>query len=385
MNNLAKITLTKKNSRLLSGHVWVYRSDLDGWQSLSHGELVDLHDPRGKFLGRGYVNPLSEITFRLLTRNQEAIDLSFFKRRLVQAKSLREQSGLSTQPHRLLFSEADLLPGFIVDVYDKLLVASLTTAGADNLKKYFLEALESVYPNHIIYERSDNTGRIKEGLTLVNGFLKGECASPLRCELDSIPVNVDFIGGQKTGLYLDARTMRRDLALRAKGMKVLDCFANVGLFARYALKGGAQEVTVIETDPQALESIRKEIPEAIVVGENVFDVLRNFKKESEFDIIVLDPPAFAKDRRSVEGALRGYKEINLRALKMLKPGGLLYTSSCSYHVSRDYFLNALCEAADDAKKNVRLLQSFQAGADHPVVLNIPETNYFKGFLLQVIE
>lgn len=381
------ILLYPKRSRLNQGHVWAYKSELKGYEDLPAGTLVDVVEPTGRFVARGYANPNSEIVFRKLSHRSELIDVDFFKNKIKAALTLRKSLDLFQKPCRLLHAEADGLPGFIVDFYPPVLVVSSTTAGADCLLPLFLEALSSFFKDYPIYERSDNPARKKEGLSERVRMVFGTLPDPFICDLDGLSVRVDLKQGQKTGLYLDARGLRRDLKTRAKNRTVLDCFANTGLFSRYALAGGAKSVTVVETDERALAVIKRDIPEAQIIGENVFDVLRKFQKEknNSFDCIVLDPPAFTKDSRSVEGALRGYKEINLRALQMLPKGGLLYTSSCSHHVGKDLFLEVITEAVIDSKRSVRLLKTFMQEGDHPILLSIPETEYFKGFLLEVVE
>lgn len=390
---MKKITLIKsrRRSRILSGHQWAYRSELQGLSEIRPGEQVDLYDHRGQFLGRGYANPLSEISFRLLTREQNReTDISFFREKIRGALTRREQHGLLNQSCRLIFSEADFLPGFIVDWYKPVAVMAISTAGADRLKDCFMQALtetlRQVFPSDDIriYERSDNPSRLKEGLTLVSQNLVGHSPDTVLGQFDQVRAEVDFKKGQKTGAFLDARPMRRHLEKNSQGKKVLDCFSHIGLFGRYAHLGGASSVTFIETDSEPCALIKRDLPQCEVIADNVFDVLRDLAKQGKkYDRIVLDPPPFAKDARSIEGALRGYKDINMRAMKILSPGGLLYTSSCSYHIDTQLFLAAVSEAAIDTNSDFRIVENFSAAPDHPVLLTVPETSYFKGLCLEL--
>ena len=390
MKNLT-LKKSKRRPRILSGHQWAYRSELQGLDDIEAGEIVDLKDYRGQFIGRGYGNPLSEISFRLLSFEKESIDVAFFEKRLSQSFELRKRHGLLEQSCRLVFSEADLLPGFIVDWYAPVAVLSITTAGADRLKNIFLEALTKLLLVTIhksqatIFERSDNPARLKEGLEIISQTLTGNLPEKVFGNFDGLNVEVDYQKGQKTGAFLDARNMRRHLKENSQGQNVLDCFSHIGLFGRYAHSGGASHVTFVETDSEPCSLIKTDLPQSEVISENVFDVLRDLAKQKRtFDRIVLDPPPFAKDARSVEGALRGYKDINLRAMKLLNPGGLLYTSSCSYHVDGQLFAAAVNEAAIDAGTTLRVVENFIAAPDHPVLLSVPETSYFKGMCLEKI-
>lgn len=373
--------------RILAGHPWVYRSEVDIPAGVTPGALADLLDGRGRFIGRGYVNPRSEIVFRLLSRAREEIDSAFLDRRLGEALALPARRALlgTGDAVRLVFSEGDRLPGFTVDRYDGLLVVSIGTAGAEALRAPFLEALADRFPEDALLDRSEGAGRRREGLPDRVEWVRGRAEVPVRARFDGIEAAVDPVHGQKTGAFLDAREMRRHLRSTAAGARVLDLFAHIGLFARYAVAGGAASVTAVETDAAAAAEIRSALPAAEVVEENAFDVLRGLERGgARFDRIVLDPPAFTKDARSTAGALRGYKEVNLRALRLLAPGGLLYTSSCSYHVGREAFLDVLRAAAADVRRDVRVAASFAAAPDHPVLLAAPETDYFKGFVLEMV-
>lgn len=370
--------------RILDGHLWAFRGEVRIPAGVAPGRLADLYDGR-RFVGRGYVNPRSEIAFRLLARRREAIDAAFFRRRIAAALDLRRRAGLEDEPARLVFSEGDLLPGFLLDRYGGVLVAAFETAGAEALRTPFLEAVAGLLPGLPIHERSDGRGRTLEGLAPRSGPVSGDPPPVVECRFDGIAVRVDIARGQKTGAFLDAREMRRHLRARAAGMRVLDAFAHIGLFGRYAAAGGAREVVFVETDAAAAAAIREALPGAEVLEENAFEVLRRLERAREaFDAVVLDPPAFTRGPSTVEAAARGYKEINLRALRLLRPGGLLYTSSCSYHLSRERFVEILRAAAADARRDVRLVARFGAAPDHPVLLGVPETDYFKGVVLEVV-
>lgn len=378
-----RLTLARRRRppRVLAGHPWAYRSELAECPPAPPGAVADLYAGT-RFLGRGTYNPESEIAFRRFTDEEEPLDRDFFVRRLSAARDLRAAAGLLEEPCRLVFSEADGLPGFVLDRYGEVGVLQIGTAGAERFREVFLDALDAVFPGLAIYERSDTPSRAREGLSPRTGPVRGDPPGVVEVSFDGIPVEVDIARGQKTGAYLDARAMRRHLRANAGGATVLDAFAHIGLFSRYAAAGGARAIVAIETDAAAAAAIRRALPEAEVREENAFDLLRAFAREGRrFDRIVLDPPPFTKRARAVEGAIRGYKEINLRALRILAPGGILYTSSCSYHLDRATFLSVLRAAAADARREVRVVASFSADLDHPVLLSFPESDYFKGFAL----
>lgn len=379
-----RLKSARRPSRIVAGHVWAYRSEVVLPDGLRPGAVVALHDARGAWIGRGYANPHSEIAFRLLTRrNDEPIDAAFFQRAVHAAWQLRVAHGLANEPCRVVFSEGDGLPGFIVDRYPPVLVVAFGTAGAHALREPFLAALRDLFPDDAIVERSDTARLAHEGVAARVGVMHGAPVLPVPCRFDGIPVTVDPLHGQKTGAFLDAREMRRHLRAHAAGTRVLDCFAHVGLFARYALAGGATTVTCVETDAAAVARLRVDLPQAQVIAEDAFDVLRTLARErAQFDRVVLDPPPFAKDARSTDGALRGYKEINVRGFRLLAPGGLLYTSSCSYHVDRATFLQMLRAAAADAHGDYRVVALYTAAPDHPIRLGVPETDYFKGVIVE---
>ena len=376
-----RLARSKRIPRILSGHLWAFRSDLAAPPTLAG--VADLVDSHGRFVGRGLASPRSEICFRLLTRRDEPIDAAFFTRRLDAAIALRRREGLDGEPHRLVFSEGDLLPGFTVDRYGDAAVLGIGTAGAEALRGPFLDALASSCPGLAVLERSDASSRTREGLEPRVEPALGAPPERVTTTFDGISTEIGLLRGQKTGAYLDVRDLRRDLRARSTGARVLDCFAHIGLFSRYAAAGGAAKITAIETDAAAAAQIRTALPEAEVIEENGFDVLRRFEREGrEFDRIVLDPPPFTKSARAKPGAARGYKEINLRAMNLLAPGGMLWTSSCSFHMSREEFREVVLDAAADAGRELRVARTFCAAPDHPVHLSVPETDYLKGLRLE---
>lgn len=374
-----------RRPRILSGHVWAYRSELKIPHDVGVGAIVDLCDTRGAFIARGYVNPQSEIAFRCMSRTRENIDVDFFRRELHRAQENRTTHGLAGEPHRLIFSEGDLLPGFIVDRYANVLVVALTTAGADLLRDSFLAALRAEFPDCSIIERSDSSIRGKEGLPAFNHVHHGDVPERVACEFDGIPVSVDVHRGQKTGAFLDAREMRRHLRAHAHNARVLDCFSHIGLFTRYAAAGGARELTAVDVDDHALAALKTDLPQTHTECTNAFDLLRAYAAERRaFECVVIDPPPFTKSARAKEGAARGYKEILLRGLQLTAPGGLLYASSCSFHISREEFVMIARDAAADAGRMATLEGIYTAAPDHPIILTIPETDYFKGIILRVM-
>lgn len=380
-----------KERPVLNRHPWIFSGAIDQIEEgFEAGDLVRVFSEHDHFLGIGYLNPESQIVVRMLAFEDVAIDEAFFDARIARAIAVRKRFMPSgTNAYRLIHSEGDSLSGLTVDVYGDFLVAEFNTAGIDAWKPVIVKILRSYFPSHSIFERSDSDLRRWEGLKRSVGVLAGsEPPEAIEIEENGLRFGVDVQGGQKTGFFLDQRESRAVVRDLSAGMRVLNCFAYTGGFSVYAAKGGAKEVVSVESSESAVAMGRKNFernqlaPEQRVWAQtDVFDYLRTTKKE--FDLIILDPPAFCKSKNQVQDAARGYKDINLQALRMLPPGGLLFTFSCSSYITPDLFQKILFGAAADAKRDVRILKKTSHAFDHPINIYHPEGDYLKGLLCEV--
>jgi len=394
---LAKVILKRgKEKSLLRRHPWIFSGAIKRVEGLfQDGDVVEVVDAKGKFLARGYINTRSQITVRILTWQEEEIDAAFWQRRLEMAIKARE--GLffpgHTEAVRLVNAESDGLPGLVVDQYGQYLVVQFLTLGIERWKDPITEILWELLKPKGIYERSDVDVRLKEGLEPVAGLLRGE-EPPDRLEIreNGLKFWVDVKRGHKTGFYLDQRENRLRVKEFALGKEVLDAFSYTGAFGIYALSGGAKRVVHVDSSKDALEMAKANVElngfpvrdENFVEGD-VFEVLRKWRNEGKiFDLIVLDPPKFAHSKEQVDDAVRGYKDINLMAMGLLKPGGILFTFSCSGLVPPELFQKAVFWAALDAGKEVQVIGKMSQARDHPFSLNFPEGEYLKGLILRVI-
>ncbi|MDH4162826.1 MAG: class I SAM-dependent rRNA methyltransferase [Nitrospirota bacterium] len=382
------IKLKKREERRLQrGHPWVFSNEIEDLpRDAQPGELVDVTDNRGQFLGRGYLNPRSLIACRILTRQQEETDVPFFVSRIRRARELRERLGFG-RSYRAVFSEGDGIPGLIVDKYEDVLAVQCSTAGIDRLTKTILAALDEVYAPSAIVLRNDSGSRELEGLALDVSVVKGSVAGPVRFEESGLKYRADLLEGQKTGFFFDQRENRQALAALVPGLRTLDCFCYVGAWALSAARFGASEVMGIDSSERAISLAQANAGlnglAAKFVVADVFDELRRLEKDRQrFGCIILDPPAFVKSRAKVREALKGYKEINLRALRLLEPGGFLVTCSCSHHIDLDLFREMLIDASWSAGRPVRLLEERSQARDHPMLLAARETQYLKCLVLQ---
>jgi 23S rRNA (cytosine1962-C5)-methyltransferase len=348
--------------------------------------VVDVRGAREEFLGRAFFSDSSQITLRLITTEDEKIDEGFWKKRLEAALALRRGLAPETTAYRWVHGEADGIPSLVVDRYGDALAVQTLSAGTERLKESLVRlCVELVQPTGII-ERNDQKARALEGLPLVKGTLFGEIPLYLSVQEDGIQLRANLWEGQKTGLFLDQRENRRAAARRASG-SALDLFAYDGGFSLH-LARVCEKVLAVDASPEALARLRanaeaNHLGNIETVEANVFDLLRELVAEGEsFDTIVLDPPAFAKNRAAVTRARRGYKEINLRALRLLRPGGHLITSTCSYHVSEGDFLAILTQAAADVRARMVLVEKRTQSRDHPILLSMPETHYLKCVILR---
>jgi len=388
-----RIVLRKgRDRRVKAGHLWVYAGEIErADDGLLPGDTVEVVDHHGRFLARGYYNPASNITVRVLTRRKdEAPDGALLRRRIAQAVAYRRHFYAAGETCRLVFGEGDMLPGLTVDRYGPCLAVQITTLGMDRLRDDIVAALQDAVHPRGIYERSDLPARLREGLEPRTGLLSGEVPDEIEIVLDELRFLARLRAGQKTGLYLDHRFNRLALQPHARGRRVLDVFCNTGSFGLYALKAGAERSTGIEISAECLELARRNAALNGLEGRcewiegNAFDHLKDLDHRKErFGLIVLDPPAFTKSARATEAAVRGYKEINLRALRLAAPGAFVATSSCSYHLGPEEFLEVLRDAAADAGRDVTLVEMRGQAPDHPVNLLVPETRYLKTALLFV--
>lgn len=388
---MAKLFLIRnKEFRVDSGHPWLFRSDIERIVgNPAPGDAVDVHAGDGRFLGRGYFNPHSQITIRMLTRWEEPITRAFFERRIRQAWAYRQQMA-DTDSCRVIFAESDFLPGLIVDKFHDILVIQTLSLGMDLMKNTIVSLLQEIIGPRGIYERNDVPVRDLEGLPQQTGFLSEPFDTLVEMKENGVRFLVDVAEGQKTGFFLDQKENRAALAPLVPGKEVLDCFTHTGSFALHAAHYGAKQVTGVDISEHAVACANQNAllngyqDRTQFVEANAFDFLRAASdQKSMYDVVILDPPAFTKSRQAVEGAVRGYKEINLRALKILRPGGFLVSCSCSHHVSQDLFLKTIHEAATDAHRQVRLVEYRSQAKDHPILLASAETQYIKCAILQV--
>lgn len=380
----------KGAARIRDGHLWIYRSDVTQRPKVESGAAVRVVDNRGRFLAWAHFGAESEITLRLLSKNDAPIDREFWRARLLAAAAWRRLVVDDTDAYRLIHAEGDLLPGLIIDRYGDCFTLQTLTRGMDALKTMWVELMVELFQPRLIVERNDAKVRQLEGLPLLNSVLyQQDTNATFVITENGIKFWVDLLEGQKTGAFLDQRENRAAAMNYATG-RGLDCFSFHGSFALH-LASDCEHVTAIDISEAAIERARRNaelngITNIEFIAGNVFDKLRDYDDAGErFDTIVLDPPAFAKNRGAVEGALRGYKEINLRALRILKPGGVLITCSCSYHILEPLFMEMLAEAALDAGRQVQVIEKRTQGRDHPILLTVPETYYLKCVVLRVMD
>lgn len=390
---MTKVILKKGNYQgIFNGHPWVYGNDIGSISdSVMPGSIVEVFDSRSRFVGRGYYNAMSKITIRILTRDEsEAIDKSFFIKRIGDCMDYRQRIGYR-ENYRLVFGESDFLPGLIIDKFGDYFVIQTLSLGIDLWKETIVQVLQELFAPKGIYERNDVPVRKLEGLTEQKGFLTTPFVTKFEMEEQGVRFHVDIENGQKTGFFLDQKENRMALEYIANGAAVLDCFCYTGSFALFAAKYGAASVLGLDVSDTA---VKQATENALLNGfqdtcrfetANAFDLLPVWAKEKkQFDIVILDPPAFTKNRAGLESAARGYKEINLRAMKLVRSGGFLLTFSCSHFMEPGIFFDMIDEAAADAGKVIRQVAFLAQAKDHPIVWNIQESNYLKGFLLQVI-
>jgi 23S rRNA (cytosine1962-C5)-methyltransferase len=376
--------------RIRHGHLWIYRSDIIEVDA-EGGSVITVKDDHGNFVGQALYSDASQIALRFLSQIAENIDREWWRRRITEAASRRIVPA-ETNAYRLIYSEGDLLPSLIVDRYDDVLVLQTLSQGTEAVKSLLTEILIETFKPRVVIERNDARVRELEGLPLISGAIYGDAPGELEILQHGLRFYVEPLGGQKTGSFLDQRENRlaaRSAAQTTSRQRALDCFTFNGAFALH-LAAVCENVIGIDISSEAVAAAQRNA-ELNGLGNvefreaNVFNVLREMESLGErFDVIVLDPPAFAKNRDSLKAAIRGYKEINLRALKLLNPGGVLVTCTCSYHVSEEHFLDILAKAAIDSRRRVQILEKRMQASDHPVLVGMPETYYLKCVIARVL-
>jgi 23S rRNA (cytosine1962-C5)-methyltransferase len=383
------VTITQRGvERILSGHVWIYRTDVADASEADPGAVVRVVDRRKHVWGQALYSSKSQIALRLLTREKRPFDRAFLAERIAAAAAFRDLVAPAAQAYRLVAAEGDLLPSLIVDRYDHCLVLQTLSQGMERLKPDIIEILQEQFAPLAVLERNDAAVRPLEGLAEQKGLLAGEQVSEVVVQENGVRFCYDLLGGQKTGGFLDQRENRAAALAYARG-RLLDAFCYTGGFA-ITLAPQCEQVVGIESSAEALRLARRNqelngFTNIEWLEANCFDYLKTADQEGQrFDTVVLDPPPFARQKSNLESALRGYKELNLRALKMLNPGGFLITCSCSFHVSEADLLSAIASAALDAHRTVMVVERRTQARDHPILLTVPETHYLKCLILRMM-
>ncbi|MEN9686011.1 MAG: hypothetical protein RLZZ28_1797 [Bacteroidota bacterium] len=388
---MTKLHLRKKIApRIANGHPWIYGNEVDRIDGeFAGGDIVEVYYGDGKFAGKGYINAKSQILVRLLTRKQEVIDASFFHRRIAEAWAYRQKIGY-TENCRLVFGEADQLPALIIDKFNDYFVIQTLSLGIDSWKEAIVDALNNIFSPKGIYERNDVPVRELEGLPQKKGFLSAAFDTNILINENGLKFMVDLENGQKTGYFLDQQNNRKAIQSIVKDAEVLGVFTYTGTFEIHAAHYGAKSVLGLDISENAVAQANKNAAlngldnicrfEAV----NAFDVLKQWGKEGkQYDVVMLDPPAFTKSRENIQKALTGYKEINLRGMKLIRNGGFLVTSSCTNLVSPEQFLQTIEMAAKDARKKIRQVSFQQQASDHPIIWGMENTNYLKFLIVEV--
>lgn len=400
------ITVNEKAARSLrAGHPWVYGAETTGPNvPCENGDIVDVVSQKGRWLGAGFINDNSKIRVRIISRNtNDRFDETFWRRRLQYALDYRRTvMGPDFNTSRLIFGEADQFPGLTVDLFGDILVTEVLSLGVEKIKHILYPQLVELLADYgvkvrALYERNEAGLRDKEGIPREKGFydlpgLSTDLDGHVTIRENGIAFDVDYINGQKTGFFLDQKYNRRAAAALAPGKRVLDCFTHTGAFALNCAMGGAEHVTAVDISKDAVELTRRNAAlnglenKVDVMQADVFDLLTDMAKEKKrlYDFIILDPPAFTKSGATVKNAFRGYKEINLKAMKLLPRGGYLATCSCSHFMTAPLFCQMLREAAADASVSLRQIEDRRQSPDHPILWGVPETEYLKFYLFQVV-
>jgi 23S rRNA (cytosine1962-C5)-methyltransferase len=387
--------------RIVAGHPWIYQSEILRLTTpVGDGEIVQVKDHRQRFLGVGFFNSKSKINIRVLASERVEIDEHFFEERIRAALAVRQKHLPDATSFRVVNAESDFLSGLVVDKYEDALVVQISALGMDKRKAQIVTVLQKIFSPRVIVERSDIASRKFEGLPEVNEILSGELNGPVSVKLNGLLFEADLRVGHKTGLYLDQQSNYQAVSRFVpllRDAQVLDCFSYLGGFGLHAARAGAEHVHLLDQSAEAIEASKRNAAANGLAEKcsfeivNVFDWLKaqtavkpHEKVIPRFDLIILDPPSFTRNRAAVPDALRGYKEIHIRALKLLKPGGILATFCCSHHVDAVTFQDVILSAAYDTRKILRRVATYSQSPDHPVIPMIPETEYLKGFAFEVV-
>ena len=376
----------KAAERVASGHPWIFASDLTDRDGAQPGAAVKVADPRGRPLGTAHYSSASQIALRMLSRSVEEIGREFFMRRFEAAETHRQLVVHGSNAYRVVHGEADLLPALIVDRYADCLVVQTLSQGMDAAKEHIVSCLEEIFHPRAIVARNDVAVRTKEQLPLESAVWQGEAPECVSVRMNGLTLRADLLRGQKTGIFLDQRENYLAVRNYAAGGRALDCFTSTGGFALH-LASKCESVEAVDSSVSALATAQANAEANGIANvhfreADVFDFLASVKRS--YELIVLDPPAFTKSRRNLEAAVTGYKEINLRALRLLAPGGILVTCSCSHHLSEAMFLELIAQASLDANRTLRVLERRTQAQDHPILLTVPETHYLKCLILEVV-
>jgi len=401
--------VVKPRARILHGHDWVFSSEvLKIFGNPADGDVISLKDGRDHLIGSAIYNSKSQIVARRFSRRRQNLDQDFFRRRIAQASEYRDRRNIDAGLRRVVWSESDGVPGVIIDRYEDHFVLQTLTLAMDMRKDFILDAIEHVFygasaslaggepvvggapalQSICFVERNDAPVRKAEGLELCSGVLRGT-PSQIAIEMNGVKLAVDLLRGHKTGFYLDQKHNYGTVAGYARNRRVLDCFTNQGAFALTCARAGAAEVTGVEENSENIAAAKRNAARNQLkiewMQQDVFQFLRAAEKTgAEYDLIVLDPPSFTRTKSGVRDALRGYRELHTRAFKLLSKDGLLATFSCSHHVDDTAFSETITDALVDARRSARRLGRFEQAPDHPVLPTIPETEYFRGFLLEMM-
>lgn len=379
-----------EEKRILNGHSWVYANEVAKIEGKDkNGSLASVFTHDGRFIGKGYINHLSKILVRIFIRDENQVDdKAFYLERLKNADDFRKNLGYDNC-YRMVFAEADDIPALIVDKYDEYLSVQFLSLGIDKMKKLIVECLVDLFAPKGIYERSDVAVRVKEGLIETKGVIYGEVPDRIIITENGLKMAVDVKNGQKTGYFLDQKENRYAARRYCKDGEVLDCFCNSGGFSLNCATV-AKSVTAVDVSRTALDSVEENsslnnLTNVRTLQGDVFEVLRNYRKENKvFDLVILDPPAFCKSASEVKDAYRGYKDINVLGMKLVRSGGFLISASCSHYMTLPLFEKMLAESAKESGRRVRQIEIKTQAPDHPALVNAEETSYLKFFVLQVL-
>ncbi|MGC8742866.1 MAG: class I SAM-dependent rRNA methyltransferase [Verrucomicrobiia bacterium] len=400
MEKAATVVLKNEDARrVIGGHPWIYSGSV--YKTVGNpadGDVINIEDPKGRFIGLGFFNSKSKINVRVISREQVPIDEEFFIKRIGEALQVRKRFMPYATSFRVVNAEGDFLSGLIIDKYEDVLVLQTSSLGMDKRKEIIANALVKIFSPRAILEKNDVAARKFEGLPDSSGILYGSLNGDINVMMNGLTFPIALPGGHKTGLYLDQQVNYLKVSEFAKDAEVLDCFSFYGGFALHAAKAGAKHIHALEQSPEAVE-LGKKISAVNGLSDkiswetvNAFDWLKlssqKMLKEQlppQYDLIILDPPSFTRNRSAIPDALRGYKEIHLRAFRLLKPGGILATFCCSHHVGYELFYKVILDAASDAHVLLRRIAIYTQAPDHPVIASIPETEYLKGFAFEVLK